>query len=110
MREVTGPLCRGRDGRLAGVALRVAIAFQRDPEEGPVLALIDFGDPNGSAKTAVVGSIGLIRARNATCVVEERVGLPVGVTQPAAQTAVVLVGARPHQDVEDAAAGTPHLG
>ena len=109
LREIADPLqCRGR-GKLRGVRLCIVVAFPGQPEERPVLAVVDLGDPHRAAETRSKSPVRLLGQRNAGRVVEEIVGRPTGLAHGPEQAAVPLVGARFQVGVEHAAAGARHF-
>ncbi len=109
MREIAHALQRRGRGELRGVRLRIVVVFPGQPEERPVLAVVEFRDDHRSAEAGAEGAVRLRRQGNAGGVIEVVVGRPTGLPHGAEQAAVPLVGARFQVRVEHAAAGARHF-
>jgi len=59
LREIADTLQRRGRGELLGVRLRVLVAFPSQPEEGAVLAVIQFRDTHRAAETGSEGAVRL---------------------------------------------------
>src|SRR5260370_12848107 len=94
--EIAGALRESRHCGGSGVALRVMIEFHGRPDEGLVLAVIDFGNPDRTTQAAIFRAIGLVGFLNAGPIAEEGVGLLIGVAEPPAQAVMVFARAGFH--------------